>query len=97
MQAGKPLSIALFAFSALAMIPHSSQAEKPVAAQEPGHSKGAPGPIAGAGLPILIVAGAYWLLRRRKNRRSEPKRFGYTPQGDTGLTRPDPGEAQEQS
>lgn len=35
----------------------------------PKKSRGAPGPVAGAGLPILVVAGgAYWLLRRRRNR-----------------------------
>ena len=29
---------------------------------------GAPGPIAGAGLPILAVGyGVYWLVRRRRN------------------------------
>jgi hypothetical protein len=29
---------------------------------------GAPGPIAGAGLPILAVGyGVYWLVRRRKS------------------------------
>ena len=30
--------------------------------------KGAPGPIAGAGLPFLALAGAYVLVRRRRNR-----------------------------
>jgi hypothetical protein len=30
--------------------------------------KGAPGPVAGAGLPLLIAAGAYWLMRRRNSR-----------------------------
>lgn len=38
-------------------------------ANAPGHNKqvkGAPGPIAGAGLPILAVGyGVYWLVRRR--------------------------------
>lgn len=30
--------------------------------------RGAPGPIAGAGLPILAVGGGvYWLVRRRRN------------------------------
>jgi len=30
--------------------------------------RGAPGPIAGAGLPILAVGyGVYWLIRRRKS------------------------------
>ena len=33
-----------------------------------GHVHGAPGPIAGAGLPILAVGfGVYWLVRRRRN------------------------------
>jgi hypothetical protein len=36
----------------------------------PGHNKdhvGAPGPIAGAGLPILAVGfGVYWLVKRRR-------------------------------
>jgi hypothetical protein len=32
---------------------------------KPPKSKGAPGPIAGAGLPILAAAGIYWLIRRR--------------------------------
>jgi Transposase IS116/IS110/IS902 family len=33
-----------------------------------GGSVGAPGPIAGAGLPFLALAGAYALVRRRRNR-----------------------------
>ena len=28
----------------------------------------APGPIAGAGLPILIVAGGYWIARRLRRK-----------------------------
>jgi hypothetical protein len=29
--------------------------------------RGAPGPIAGAGLPVLAVgSGVYWLIRRRR-------------------------------
>jgi hypothetical protein len=34
---------------------------------KPDHVSGAPGPIAGAGLPVLAVGyGVYWLLRRRR-------------------------------
>ena len=36
----------------------------------PGHTKdvrGAPGPIAGAGLPMLAIGyGVYWLIKRRR-------------------------------
>jgi hypothetical protein len=33
----------------------------------PGQNKGAPGPIAGAGLPFLAVGyGLYWLVKRRR-------------------------------
>jgi LPXTG-motif cell wall-anchored protein len=29
--------------------------------------KGAPGPLAGAGLPVLLIGGGiYWIVRRRK-------------------------------
>jgi LPXTG-motif cell wall-anchored protein len=34
-----------------------------------GHVKGAPGPLVGAGLPVLLIGGGiYWLVRRRKGR-----------------------------
>ena len=36
-----------------------------------GSNRGAPGPIAGAGLPILLVAGGYALVRRYRNRKAE--------------------------
>lgn len=36
---------------------------------KPDHVSGAPGPIAGAGLPILAIGyGVYWLIRRRRTR-----------------------------
>jgi hypothetical protein len=36
-----------------------------------GQVRGAPGPLAGAGLPVILVgAGIYWLVRR-KNRTSK--------------------------
>ena len=32
-----------------------------------GQVKGAPGPLVGAGLPVLLVGGGiYWIVRRRK-------------------------------
>ena len=32
-----------------------------------GQVKGAPGPLVGAGLPVLLVGGgSYWIVRRRK-------------------------------
>jgi hypothetical protein len=35
-----------------------------------GYTRGAPGPIAGAGLPVLAVGGfgVYWLIRRRRRK-----------------------------
>ena len=38
-------------------------------ADAPGHNKyeGAPGPIVGAGLPVLAIGyGVYWLVKRRR-------------------------------
>jgi hypothetical protein len=33
--------------------------------------KGAPGPLVGAGLPVLVIAGgAYWVVRRLRRKRS---------------------------
>jgi hypothetical protein len=35
----------------------------------PGHTKGVPGPLVGAGLPIIAVGyGAYWLVRRYRRK-----------------------------
>ena len=36
-----------------------------------GWATGTPGPIAGAGLPVLVIAGAYlWVRKRRRARRA---------------------------
>jgi hypothetical protein len=33
-----------------------------------GGYRGAPGPLVGAGLPVLLIAGGvYWIVRRRKS------------------------------
>ena len=37
----------------------------------PPRSQGAPGPIVGVGLPFLVLAGAYWLVRRRESRAND--------------------------
>jgi hypothetical protein len=38
-----------------------------------GNVVGAPGPIAGVGLPVLVVAGGYlWIRRRRSKRLGKP-------------------------
>ena len=33
--------------------------------------KGAPGPLVGAGLPVILIAGGiYWIVRRQKQKKS---------------------------
>jgi membrane protein DedA with SNARE-associated domain len=57
---GAAVLSAVVAFPAFAMAP------KP---NSPTQYRGAPGPIAGAGLPVLAVGyGVYWLVRRRRRK-----------------------------
>jgi LPXTG-motif cell wall-anchored protein len=38
-----------------------------------GGVRGAPGPLVGAGLPVLLIGGGiYWLVRRRKGQARTP-------------------------
>jgi len=37
---------------------------------------GAPGPVLGAGLPVLLAAGGVWLYRRRRNKKAESGAVG---------------------
>jgi membrane protein DedA with SNARE-associated domain len=50
--------------TAVVALPAFAMAPKP---NSPTQYRGAPGPIAGAGLPVLAVGyGIYWLIRRRR-------------------------------
>jgi hypothetical protein len=62
-----PLAAVLALLTLNKMSPSSTSgtAEAAIKKKRP---KGAPGPIAGAGLPMLAMAGAYWLIRRRNMR-----------------------------
>lgn len=59
---GKTLlaAVALYAVAASPVLADQSTA--------PGQNKGAPGPIAGAGLPFLLLAGGYFMVNRYRNR-----------------------------
>ena len=38
-----------------------------------GNVRGAPGPLVGAGLPVLLIGGGiYWLVRRRRGQARSP-------------------------
>jgi hypothetical protein len=40
-------------------------------APAPAYHRPAPGPLVGAGLPVLVIAGgAYWVVRRLRRKRS---------------------------
>jgi hypothetical protein len=76
MKAFAQLSATLFALVAAAVFgsPNFASAHQPNGHQPNGHHygngrhiSGAPGPIAGAGLPIIAVGfGVYWLIKRRR-------------------------------
>jgi hypothetical protein len=53
-----------------AIVQGQAQLARPRPRPRPG-TRGAPGPIAGAGLPFLLLAGGYWLVRRRTNRAND--------------------------
>jgi hypothetical protein len=48
-------------------MPNLAQAQRTTAVSPAPSYRGAPGPIAGAGLPFLVVGyGVYWLIKRRR-------------------------------
>lgn len=65
---------AAFAFALMVLTPPALACnDKGKCDSAPGHTKtagnvsGAPGPIAGAGLPVLAIGyGVYWLVKRRR-------------------------------
>ena len=66
------LSAAALAFVLMIVSPPASacngNCENAPGHNKPGHVSGAPGPIAGAGLPILAIGyGVYWLIKRRRS------------------------------
>jgi hypothetical protein len=73
----KKLTLA-FAFTAALSLPASAEPGRgdgwgrgDGGGRDHGGVHGAPGPIAGAGLPVLAVGyGVYWLVRRRKTGQS---------------------------
>ena len=56
------------ALPALAGQPNPATGQPGLPGPIPQKSVGASGPMAGAGLPFLLMAGAYFLVRRHRNR-----------------------------
>jgi hypothetical protein len=66
---GLALVATLFALAGAVVLstPNLANAQVATTIAKPKPSSGAPGPIAGAGLPVLAVGfGVYWLIKRRR-------------------------------
>ncbi|WP_152535918.1 hypothetical protein [Bradyrhizobium sp. Ai1a-2] len=70
MKIASRISAAFFALALVLMIvppANASGGREHTEGDYSGHVSGAPGPIAGAGLPILAIGyGVYWLMKRRR-------------------------------
>jgi hypothetical protein len=70
MKSGFGLVAAFLALALTTLAPAQACNDRGNCANAPGQNKnvsGAPGPIAGAGLPLLAVGfGVYWLVKRRR-------------------------------
>lgn len=67
----KSLVIPTMAILLALSVPALAQTTRP--APSTGGIRGAPGPLVGAGLPVLLIGGGiYWLVRRRKGQARTP-------------------------
>ena len=60
--------VAAFAMSLMVTLPAVAFGPPP---NHPTHYRGAPGPLLGAGLPIILLAGGGYLIVRRLRRKSD--------------------------
>jgi hypothetical protein len=63
----KSLVIPTMALLLALSVPALAQPASSSVVQRPVVNRGAPGPLAGASLPVILIGGGiYWLVRRRK-------------------------------
>ncbi|MGX9427592.1 MULTISPECIES: hypothetical protein [Bradyrhizobium] len=61
------ISAAFFVLALTMIVPPANASGGRHRGDHPHHINGAPGPIAGAGLPVLAIGyGVYWLIKRRR-------------------------------
>jgi hypothetical protein len=70
-----PLSVASLSISSTPALAQGTGKESPRARADgppnpPPKTRGAPGPVVGVGLPLLVLlgGGAYWVMRRRSRK-----------------------------